>query len=288
MAGDEHYLYLTNLGNRDIYPNNKPHEFVNRLNPPLLLDPHKEYEVAIVNCLYPKTFYSIPKHDYSARIEIWANAHVYPEHSYLLYTFVPQTNVLAGDTRYMIHVINTDLSLALTNHLKTHYSHYFKGDKFLFQYNEQLRRTDLLLRKGFCTSDDHFCTLKLKFGSRMAQCLGFVYGMTYTFYDTDSTLSQEISEIPAPFPPREDGGVDFALFYADCVAPVMYGGQMVNLLDAVTMEAAGGRDFRQLVYKSLNKTLIDSISIKVVDQKGRNITYGRGKTMTLLLHIRPK
>lgn len=288
MVGDEHYLYLTNLGNRDIYPDNKPHQFVNRLNPPLLLDPNKEYEVAMVNCLYPKTFYSIPKHDFSSRIEIWANAHVQPEHSYLLYTFVPQTNILAGDTRYMIHAINTDLSLALTQHLKNHYTHYFKGDKFLFSYNEPLRRTDLILRKGICTSDDHFCKLSLKFGSRMAQCLGFVYTKEYTFYDTTVPYDQKLTQIPAPFPPRQDGGVDFALFYADCVTPVMYGGQMVNLLDAVTMEAAGGRDFRQLVYKSLNKTLIDSISIKVVDQKGRNITYGRGKTMTLLLHIRPK
>lgn len=74
--------------------------------------------------------------------------HIQPEHSNLLYTFVPQTNILEGDTRYMIHVLNTDLSLALTKHLKHHYSLYFKGDKFLFSYNEPLRRTYLILRKG--------------------------------------------------------------------------------------------------------------------------------------------
>lgn len=288
MAGDEHYIYLTNLGNRDIFPDNRPHQFVNRLNPPLLLDPNKDYEIAMVNCLYPKTFYSIPKHDFSARIEIYASAHFQPDHTYLLYTFVPQSNILAGDTRYMIHVINSDLSLALAKLLKSYYTHYFKGEEFLFSYNKLLRRTDLIVRKGICTSDDHFCKLSLKFGFRMAQCLGFAHTMDYTFYESDDLNVKNLTYIPAPFPPRQDGGVDFALIYADCVTPTMYGGQMVNLLDAVTMEAAGGRDFRQLVYKSLNKTFIDSISVRVLDQRGKSITYGRGKTMTLLLHIRPK
>ena len=41
MAGDEHYLYLTNLGNRGVYPDNTPGQLENRLNPSLKLDPNK-------------------------------------------------------------------------------------------------------------------------------------------------------------------------------------------------------------------------------------------------------
>ena len=287
MAGDEHYVYLTNLGNRDVHPDNTPGQFENRLNPPLHLDPNKDYEVALVNCLYPKTFYSIPKHDYSGRIEIWATAHVKPEHSYLLYTFLPQSNIEAGDTRYMIHVLNAELSIALKDSLRNQYSRYFKSESF-FQYNEALRRTDLMVHKGICTSDEHFCKLAVRFGSRMAQCLGYEFPAEYTIYDAIVPFADDITPVPAPFPPRQDGGVDFGLFYSDCVTPTMYGGQMVNLLAAVTMETAGGRDFHQVTYKPLNKSLIDSISIKVTDQKGRSINYGWEKTMVVLLHIRPK
>ena len=63
---------------------------------------------------------------------------------------------------------------------------------------------------------------------------------------------------------------------------------MVNLLAAVPMETAGGRDFRQVTYKSLNRTHLDTISIQVTDQKGRAINYAWEKTMVILLHIRPK
>lgn len=285
--GDEYYFYLTNLGNRDLFPDNKPEEFVNRLNPPIRLDPSKEYEVALVNCLYPRTFFSIPKNDFSSRIEVWAAAHVNPRHSYLLYTFIPQTNIAAGDTRYMIHLINQEFTTALAQHLKSQYSRYFKDDGFL-QYNKSLRRTDLIFYKGLCRSDDHFCRLSVKFGSRMAQCLGFEFPGEYPIYDALSPFDEEIARVPAPFLPRQDGGVDFALIYTDCVTPTLYGGQMVNLLSAVTMESTGGRDFNQIVYKPLNKKYIDSISIKVADQRGRSIHFGWEKTMVLLLHIRPK
>lgn len=288
MAGEEHYVYLSNLGNKDIYPNNVPSQFENRLNPPLQLDPNKSYEVAMVNCLYPKTFYSIPKNDYSARIEIWANAHADPDYTYLLYTYLPKTNIEAGDTRYAIHVINNELVITLRNFMKNFFSRYFKKDEF-FQYNKNLRRTDILVHKGSCVSYEHFCKLSVRFGSRMAQCLGFTYTEKYTIYDgTVPTSDEDISVIPSPFPPREDGGVDFAMVYSDCVTPTMYGGQMVNLLEALSMENSGGRDFHQITYKPLNKSLIDTISIKVLDQRGRDVNYGWDKTMVVLLHIRPK
>ncbi len=54
------------------------------------------------------------------------------------------------------------------------------------------------------------------------------------------------------------------------------------------MESAGGKDFHQTVYKSLSKTIIDSIAIQLTDQIGRAIHFGRDKSITLLLHITQK
>lgn len=56
------------------------------------------------------------------------------------------------------------------------------------------------------------------------------------------------------------------MIYADCVTLTRYGGQNVNLLEVITMEAAGGRDFHQTAYKPLNKSLVDAISIEVTSK----------------------
>ena len=49
----EHTVYLTSTGNIDIFPNNNPCEFVNRLSAPITLDPKYEYEIGLVSILYP-------------------------------------------------------------------------------------------------------------------------------------------------------------------------------------------------------------------------------------------
>lgn len=121
----------------------------------------------------------------------------------------------------------------------------------------------------------------------MAKSLGFDYPAEYIFCDV-MTLSEQTTHVPSLYPPRGDGGMDFALFYTECVRPTRYGGLSINLLEVLTMDGAGGRDFRQIAYESLNKHLIDSISIKVTDQNGRPTPFGRGKSLTVVLHIRPK
>ena len=102
----------------------------------------------------------------------------------------------------------------------------------------------------------------------MVHCMGIDFPGEYSIYDAVIPFTENsVTYIPAPFPTRQDVGIDFAFFYSDCVTPTMYGEQMVNLLAAVAMERAGGRHFRQVNYKSLNKTHFDTISIQVTDQK---------------------
>lgn len=55
--------------------------------------------------------------------------------------------------------------------------------------------------------------------------------------------------MPAPFPPRADGGFNFADFFTDTTAPTRYGEEHVNLLEGV-----GGKYFYQIASKPLNKS----------------------------------
>lgn len=296
MAGEEHYIYLSSLGNRDIYPGNVPNQFENRVDPPIQLHPDKEYEVGMLNCLYPKVFYALPKNDLESRIEIWVKIHSKPRQPYLLYTYVPQSNIQAGDVKYMLNILNKEMSVALRNAMtmesvrnamRTEISHYFASNDF-FTYNDELQRTNLVVRKGLCISNNHFCKVSMRFGSRIASILGFDYPADYVIYSPTVPFDDKVTHVPAPYPPRMDGDIDFAMFFTDCVTPTRYGGQTVNLLEAITMEKTGGGDFHQIAYKQLSKSFLDTISIKVTDQNGRLIHFGRGKSMTVLLHIRPK
>lgn len=283
MEGAEHYLYLTSLGSTDLYPHNEPHRFENRITPAIHLNPNLDYEVGLINCFHPKKYLALVAGEYASRIEVWAIAHVDESRLYKLYTYTPRTSTEVGDTGYMVEIINAELSEELKGNLKGQYDRYFTSNQ-IFNYNERTRRVERVFRRGQCSNDGHFCRLAVKFGSRMAQVLGFDYNDMYDLYS--SYVEGESGVIPAPFPPRTDGGLDYALFYTDCVTPTIYGGQQVNLLEVFTI--AGGNDFHPIAYKKLSKSIIDSMAIQLTDQVGRPIHFGSGKSVTVLLHIRQK
>lgn len=291
MAGEEHYVYLTSLGNRDIFSNNTPNAFENRLEPHILLDPNKDYEVALVKAHYPRMRICIPRGDYKSRIEVWGQMAATPDSpspsSTLICTYIPKTDIEVGDVKYMIDILNNELAIELREKMKTKYERYFPTDEF-FAYDERLRRLSLLVRKK-SAPDRHLRALGVRFGSRMAEVLGFEQSPKYSVYESNTHDEDGLTSTPAPYLPRNcDGGVDYALIFADCVTPTHYGDQKVNLLEIITMESTGGGDHHHVTYKPLNKTHLDAIAIKVTDQNGRPIHFGGSHPMTVLLHIRPK
>lgn len=286
MSGTDQFVYLCNLGNRDIYSNNSPSEFTNRVVPPIQLDPAVDYEVGMINCLYPKQFYSVTQGDYDCRVELWVNAHHSPLHSYLLYTVLPRMDITSGDTNYLVERLHITLEAQLRSALKNDYDRYFERSEF-FVYNEKANRFDMIVHKGICFSDDHFCKMSFKLGSKLAQSLGYSE-RKYVIFTTHPTVTEKTIQVPAPFPPRTDAGVDFAIIYSDLVIPTRYAGENVNILEVLTMEGMGGRALHNIIYKPVNKALIDSISIKVTDQRGRRIVFGEEQTMTAVLHLRPQ
>ncbi len=68
--------------------------------------------------------------------------------------------------------------------MKTEYDRYFEDDQF-FNYNEKTRRVEHFLQNApQCDNNGHFCYLTAKFGSRMAQILGFDYHAKYNLYSS--------------------------------------------------------------------------------------------------------
>lgn len=286
MAGEEHYIYLSSLGNTDIFPNNTPNEFENRITPHIIFNPNKDYEVGLAKIFYPRSRICIAKHDYKSRIEVWGQA-ITTSRPYLICTFTPKTNIEVGNVKYMIDILNYELASELREKLKNKYEYYFPTDDF-FTYDERLRRLDLLVRNK-SSLDEYFHAIGFRFGSRIAQVLGFDQTPKYIVYEANAQNEDRVFNTPAPYLPREcDGGVDFALIYADCVSSTRYAGQNVSLLEIIPMGSTGGGDLHQIAYKPLSKTHLDTIAIKVTDQSGRPIHFDPRHSMTVLLHIRPK
>ena len=72
------------------------------------------------------------------------------------------------------------------------------------------------------------------------------------------------------------------------VQPTRFGGQLVSILDAFTLTLGGVKAYSNEIYKTISKSHIDSISIKLRDQHGRRVLFAKTDSVTIALHIRPK
>lgn len=129
----------------------------------------------------------------------------------------------------MLNVIPAEMTVLLEISWEKTLTH-----RGFFSHSEEIRRVQITVKKGFCREEDHFCSIALKFGSRMSDAMGLIHPPNYTIFGPPGKLCS-------------DGSIDFVLLYADCVAPAGIGGQRVNLLKAMSMVKTGGLDFHHAV-----------------------------------------
>ena len=112
----EDTVYLTSTGNIDIFPNNNPCEFVNRLSAPITLDPKYEYEIGLVSILYE--YYAIVGNQYKNKITFYTKYCEIPKiHTY---SYIIKNNILAGDIERLLYCINNEIKLRLMVYFNTH------------------------------------------------------------------------------------------------------------------------------------------------------------------------
>ena len=82
--------------------------------------------------------------------------------------------------------------------------------------------------------------------------------------------------------------MDYIYLYTDIIQPSNFGGQLVNILDCFSLQNGGNRGIHNSIYKPLNTSFIDQVSIIVTDQKARPIYFVEDATVACVIHIRPK
>ena len=199
-----------------------------------------------------------------------------------------EVNILRNDTGYLLLCVNSTITTMLKKMLdgdKHHLISYFKEVLAVNPTNDHLSL--------FCYNGYHpkVLFIKVSFDTRLAKILGFVPN---TGYDLFSSLDVH-EEQKTPYVPQyghapllKYGDVQCVLIYTDLVNPSRYAGKNVNILDAFSLSGGLTKGVHPTIYKPLKSKVIDSISIKLTDQKGRPMHFEEGYAVTCLLHIRSR
>ena len=291
-------LYISSLGSTNAYTDNIPSSFINNLNIPIQLKPNTDYEIALMNILHPKTYFILDKDDPESAIILEGTRRDDNTGYTEIYKFLPLKNIYTDSRAFRaVNAIIDQLVYDLKAGFKNSFNHYFPGpsnkimyygnpDSVFIHYHERPTSTTR-------TGPYPYKTLTLKFGKRMAILLGFEPNKRYKVYQVNPSLPENSPPVSFPLqserPPRGDGGVEFIFIYTDLVEPTEFAGQLVNILDACALESARvGRNLSAVVYKKINATIVDKVSIKITDQAGRPVLFDKGDSVTLTLHLRER
>ena len=107
----EHTIYLTSSGCLDLFPNNHPTEFINRLATPITLEPKIDYEIGLVSILYPNEYYGIVGNQYRNSISFYSK--IKGREEIIKYEYTIKNNILAGDMENMVKILNKEIKLRL-------------------------------------------------------------------------------------------------------------------------------------------------------------------------------
>lgn len=305
---DDIYVYLSSLAGGRTYTKNTTTEFENRIQP-IHLNPNLNYEVGLCNILFPKYFYCITEADPNSSISFYGRVRASGQRSYEynMYTYLPERNIVSSFTGKNIgavtKAINNQIVRELQTHLNESFKIYFPYSEIIY-YDHDLERVVVNNAIVSPNSDHIYTDISIKFASHIARILGFDSKFRYTVYfqrlgeegsispfpDTSGNSQAGPIKLFAQYVPRADVGNDYMYVYSDIVSPTRFGNKLVNILDVLPLPGdTTSKGVNPVAYKPLAFSTIQSIAIKVTNQRGRPINFeDADHSVTCVLHIRPR
>ena len=281
--GDEYTVYLTSIGCKDIYPENSPCKFVNKLCTPIILSNDSEYEVGLVSVMYPIQYYAILSEDDQFRIFLRTRYHNNNDEEVLHeYTYKPNINVIAGDMQKLVTVLNDDLIHELKVYFDVRLAKFVKRGR-IFRWDDTQKKIALQYVKGDSFKKGEVQTIHIGFSGKDASLLGFRSDTEYIIYGKNKANGSVSFTFPS-----ENCGVDYLYIYSDIIHPSPFAGRLVNILDCFHVDNGRNKGMHNTLYKAINTKILDQISIIITDQNGRKINFSENSSVTCVLHIRRK
>lgn len=281
-------IFVTSNGSLDTNPENKPNAFTNRMVHPITLPPGNEYEIGLVSAHVPTQFYAVLKNDEDFEIKIHIKFKTVYENdldgTVLIYT--PSINISAGDMNLIMKHLNKDIRKKIkifSNNYKM--EQYFHDQIFTYDgINTTINVKKISRKKNVELMVGGIETIRLELGKKLGKVLGFTGMYKYLIYKYNTNVNSHISShhiLPL-------NGVSFLYIYSDIVQPIEFGGKLVNALDCLSLGSGSSKGFHNAIYRRINTNYISSISIKITDNEGSDISFVPGTTTTCILHLRMK
>ena len=228
------------------------------------------YDVALDNIIFDPNIYTARKNDerYSVKIQI----NFKDEYGYLgefSTIYYPTENVKVENTQQLIQYLNNDLM----NFLKKN-KMIMKTQKYIFRpilFSAFVQFQELILTAKYRKMKD--LSVKWEVSEDFARVMG-ISELTFV-------KKPKISE-PSRFPKK----ISCIHVYTDIIEPTYLGEQSVHLLDIIPMQHMMSKRGTLTLFKRVNKTVIDDISIRLTDQEGNAIPFADDVSVSLVLHFK--
>lgn len=287
---ESHHIYVTSIADGEIYPNSST-SFTNNIQT-LTLDKDVEYEVGLLNVLLPRRYYIVKPGEPECSIHLECGIRQTPDSEAIERRTLSKAindNILYNATGYLLMCVNGIITTLIKEMVDGYNYHLLAYSREVLAFSSANDHLTLFCYNGY---HPQVVFIKVSFDARLAQVLGFVPNLGYVVFSSLGTHEKQKNPVLVPLhghaPLLRNGDVQCVLIYTDLVNPSRYAGKNVNILDAFSLSGGLTKGVHPTIYKSLKSKVIDSISIKLTDQKGRPMHFEEGYPVTCLLHIRSR
>lgn len=267
MESESFYIYLNSSASKKEFKYNDSAAFTNIISPCLTLNSH--YEVAVHDIIFRPKFHRIRKDDpeyyISLLIEEEKEGEALVQHSIVKY--IPHVDLNGNSISEIISKLDHDLKLMLVDQ-----NYIYPTEHHIFQYDSDIDMVKINV-PAIREVENEISVRKI-IGWVISPKFGSILG-----------ISRVRMAVPIPnTPPRLPNQFEFILIYGDMVECSHIGSQQVSLLDVIPVGDVYCKNSGSLIYKKVNKTIIDSISIKMCDNYGRPLLIE--DDVFIILHFR--
>ena len=268
-SSHEFVVYLRSISNVDEFPKNNANSFTNIIRPNRKLV--SEYEVALKNIMFKPSYDAIVFDSSMYRIEMYIEFVSEGDRS-LNFTGVKYkpTKNIAGDSWFKaISNLDKDLKdFLITNQIiDENHPSVFRYDPFL----NKVKFNNLTPPEN---SKYNSYNVKWTFSEAMAK-----------FFGLDMNTNNSFN--PVFNYPGKISGPEAIFVYCDIIETSAIGSQAVNILDIIPMSDIYAKNTVDMIYKRVNRTFIDKITIQLYDQFGERVAFTDDVIVTAILHFKP-
>jgi hypothetical protein len=261
-------IIIRSVDCRGQFPENRAGSFTNNINDKISLSGN--YEVALQNIIYKPEFDAILKHN--KRFSIWFTINFYNENSESYsgtsFLYTPLINIGSSHTSNCVRQLNQDLMDNLRVNKIIDHTH-----PPVLRYDARVN----MVKYNKLTPPKKSKIMKYESILTFSKAMGEVLGLQE---DTNSS-SNPIFSRPVSIKIPES-----IFIYTDIIKATNIGDQSVNILDILPNTQMYAKNTVSPVYKQVNTSFIDTISLKLVDEFGSEVPFHQSVRVTAVLHFR--